>query len=612
LASLIERSPAQGPRVKATVASTAAYPTRQKTRATRDGDGKINQAFRFTPTVGRWRVHLVRLARLAMQSRDQLRDFLQTEADAVLAEASTNPAIERDRLKWGCSLSLLGDIVAAGGSVHVVDSELFVSWPDWTLPEGRHLARQALHGVNRDRRPSMGDLQRLEPLFAPDMSPTDLVRFMSEARFWLEPVSALHPSGGDYSTAFSIALRNWTMPYRGRSGRSRRFVVVGQPPWLPSPTVVGLIEIGDEAPYSTERDELLALQPAAFHAWFSGLDDRASAAGEIAERFRAFRRAVLPVEDFPVPQDADEVLAAEERLLARASGRSQSATGHAEKKRLAYVVRLAHGERVFRAMAQGAAPLSADPALRQGVRAVHDLTVPRIHMEVTICGAVPPFNAALGGKLVVSFLAHPQVTASTKSAPGAIVRNLLDLDRIERLLPSTGLIALTTKGLYPGHSALYNRAIVPGLGDAPVPLRKLGETRGESTMLLGERTSRLAQRVAEGARESGRVALVYGTGGSKRMRFLESAAIECGLPQSIVHSGIRRPVYGLRFASNVADIVWRLAEPQWMVDPEVDPSEYSRRATEMWRTRWGERAASAVRAQPGPVLGLATVLENDY
>ena len=34
---------------------------------------------------------------------------------------------------------------------------------------------------------------------------------MRDARFWLEPVSAVHPSGDNYSTAFALGLRNWTV-----------------------------------------------------------------------------------------------------------------------------------------------------------------------------------------------------------------------------------------------------------------------------------------------------------------------------------------------------------------------------------------------------------------
>jgi hypothetical protein len=505
----------------------------------------------------------------------------------------------------------LYDLLAAGGSVYPLDSELYASWPDWRSPEGRDLVRRALRAVEPTRRLTAAETRRIDAMIAPDMASDELARFMAEASFWLEPVSALHPSGLDYSTAFAVGLRYWTMPYRGRSGRSRRFVIVGQTSWSPAPLVVGLIEIGDEAPYSNERDQLLALQPAAFCEWFSQLSDRRGVAQELVSVMRRLREAVLPVEGFRVPECLEDVLANEEAIQARAAGRSQSHVGHQEKKRLAYVLRLAHGERAFGALANGASLTATDPSLREGIRAMHDLTVPRVHMEATICGALPPFSKALAGKLVVAFLAHPTVLSSTQGGPGEIIKSLFDVNRIKSLLPDTGMLALTTKGLYPGHSALYNRATVPGTDDRAIILRKLGDTRGESTMLVRERTARLAQRVAERARETGRVALVYGTGGSKRMRFLESAAIECGLPQRIVHAGIKRPVYGMRFVSNLPEVIWRGAHPEWLVDPVASADEYSRRATQLWRSRWGARVLTAATSHPSPVAGLISSSGSD-
>jgi hypothetical protein len=583
-----------------------------KTRTTGPPGQDSLDAFRFAPEVGRWRTHLVRLVRLAKQGREELQAYLDTEATAVLSEASDpDAAISPDRLRWGCALSILHDLLAAGGSVHAIDSELYASWPDWSGPGGRELARHALGGVEPVRPLSTAERRRVEPMVAADMATDDLRRFMLEARFWLEPVSASHSSGYDYSTAFGVALRSWTMPYRGRSGRSRRFVVLGEAPVLPTPVVIGLIEIGDEAPYSTERDQLLVLRPAAFHEWFVALTDREAVARELSSTFRRLREAVLPVESFRIPGDLDEVLAGEAAIQLRAGGRSQSHVGHREKKRLAYVLRLAHGERVFQEAAAGTVPSPRDPSLREGLRAIHDLTVPRVHMEATICGALPPFSRALAGKLVVAFLAHPDIVGSTKGPPGEIVTSLFDVNRIDGLLPDTGMLALTTKGLYPGHSALYNRASVPGADGMAVTLRKLGDTRGESTMLVRDRTARLAQRVVEGARSTGRVALVYGTGGSKRMRFLESAAFECGLPKRIVHAGMRRPVYGMRLVTNMADVIWRRAQPRWLVDTEGSAEDYSRRATHLWRSRWGDRSSSASTSQDSPVAGLLSLLGSD-
>ncbi len=369
--------------------------------------------------------------------------------------------------------------------------------------------------------------------------------------------------------------------------------------------------MGDEAPYSTERDQLLALQPAKFLDWFFAMPHRVAVAADLTKLFHRLREAVLPVEDFPVPGDLDRVLAVDAEIEARASGRSQSHIGLADKKRLAYVLRLAHGERLFRRLSEGAAVDKTDASLREGIRAIHDLTVPRVHMEVTICGALPPFNAALAGKLVVSFLAHPSILEATKGTPGQIVQSVFDIERIDGLLPDAGVIAITTKGLYPGHSALYNRAAVPGLDARPVRLRKLGDTRGESTMLMGERTARLAKRVVEGARESGRVALAYGTGGSKRMRFLESAAVESGLSQRIVHAGIRRPVYGLRLVSNLPEVIWCRAQPHWVVDTSLSAEDYSDTATALWRTQWGDRASAAALSHSSVVPGMISVLTHE-
>src|SRR3954452_1714077 len=108
---------------------------RSKTRRTLNPGQSPHDSFRFAPDVGRWRTHLVRLVRLAKQGREELQAYLDTEADAVLADVTeAGAAVSPERLRWGCALSILDDLLAAGGSFYAVDSELYVSWPDWTAP----------------------------------------------------------------------------------------------------------------------------------------------------------------------------------------------------------------------------------------------------------------------------------------------------------------------------------------------------------------------------------------------------------------------------------------------------------------------------------------------
>src|SRR5262249_50597578 len=96
----------------------------------------------------------------------------------------------------------------------------------------------------------------------------------------------------------------------------------------------------------------------------------------------------------------------------------------------------------------------------------------------------------------------------------------------------------------------------------------------------------------------------------KRMRFLESAAVECGLPQRIVHAGIKRPIYGMCFVRNMPDVIWRGAEPEWLVDRRLSAEEDAQRATERWRLPWGGPGAAGAGSMP-LVPGLASVLGRD-
>jgi hypothetical protein len=545
------------------------------------------RSYRFTPEVGPWRIEFTRLARSLREPSDVVFEKLDREVEDTLALVDGNgktPTLER--LKFAFSLSLLSDLIRSGGRVQVMDSEVFVSWPDWEADDARAVARRAFEALVERRQPSETERRAFGSVFAENLDAETLLEFLSDGEFWLEPADSRHPSGVRYGDAFSVALRLWSMPYRGREGRMRRFVVVGSHKRIfPSPVVVGLIEVGDDAPYSSERDAFLGLRSTEFLAWIEATPDRAHAAAEIAERFSNLRQAVLPPDELDPRLPASTILSRASELLAMSSGRSRHDEDFVDKKRVAYLLRLAQGERAMARLGAGEELQSDDADLREGVRAVHNITVPRMHMEVTVCGGLPPFTVGLAGKLVVAFLGHPEIIELGRTSTGSILLDVFDKDLIADLLPDHGLLAITTKGLYPGHSALYNRAVLPG-PKGPLRLRHIGDTRGSTTALLHNRTGKLAKLVVAGGERDRRVSLVYGTGGAKRQRSIQSASLSIGLPSDFAHAGIHRPIYGIRFASNVEEVIWRGAAPAWNLDRAWDSSEYSRRAVDVWRQRW--------------------------
>ena len=56
------------------------------------------------------------------------------------------------RLRWALALSILSDILVAGGTIHCVDSSLHVAWPDWSSEEGARGLRRALERLRDEMR----------------------------------------------------------------------------------------------------------------------------------------------------------------------------------------------------------------------------------------------------------------------------------------------------------------------------------------------------------------------------------------------------------------------------------------------------------------------------
>lgn len=553
------------------------------------------------PDFGSWNIRYFDVVRYAQSSNLESRQLRAIATDGLHGDLGRAGP---EQLRFAFTLNLLADILDVGGSIRVVESEIRVSWPDWTAKEGRRAVQKALV---RARKPI--PLERLSDLdqggvFARALDSHQMSEIMETGRFWLEPASQTHPSGVSYGEVFAVSLASWSMPYRGREGRAKRFVLVGSHESLGEhPVAVGLIEVGDDAPYNTLRDRFLTLAPDEVLRW-ARTQDNAILRG-IAQRFNRLRSSLLPMGGYE-RLTVDEVIQASNEIEAIARGRSKSDSCHREKKRLAYLLRLSRGSAAFEALASGAWSSRVDRWIAEGARAIQNLIIPRIHMEVTVCGALPPFSDALGGKLVVSHLADPRVRSAVSAPPGEILRSLMDVDQYSDEMPRGGLLAVTTRGLYPGHSALYNRSGVPVLnGDGR--FRKIGDTKGETTTLLSDTTARLAYAIDK-SRDETAVSRTYGTGGAKRQRAFEKAALESGLPSSLVHAGIRRPMYAMALASNLPEIIWAGSDPEWSIDTSLSERDYAAIATAEWRTRWLRQSLKRLSRGPSMHEGTAQAI----
>jgi len=624
-------------------------------------------------------------ATTAEKTPDNLEAELSQYIDSIEKPVEQN----FDRSRAAFIASLLLDVIRVGGNVAARESTLRFAWPDWEGPNGRDATRKALLSTKESQPLCNNLLTKLSRYFVdgiegdtlaaalpalsfrlvqipPDSTPQKRPSDVSQTNLECEARQAILP----LKELFELSIRHWSMPYRGRTGRNRRYVILATKATTNtengsstfdstdclsqqaadelfrnknSEVVAGILELGDEAPFCPWRDDLLGLSPTSFCRWINESPLKNLAAS--IERLATFRKHIK--EEFAYELegldlrtcDAAALVFHDEQIGKMSGNRSVdvelSDTVETEqpdgllpkKKALNYARRLARGEAYltevfFRLNARLGMNLSDQPLkypnsenhtsaqritnqvtnevlwnsvdltrqredldldakhshLISGVRAVHDILLPRVHMEATVLGALPPFSEALGGKLVISFLSHPAVVSAPMYSDGSILWWTFERE-LENYLVDSGALCVTTKGLYSGHSALYNRASLPGhLGSGikdSLKLRHIANTGGATTSLISSQTAKFAWEINDldhtkestddTSQEFKGVSGDYGTGGAKRHRVLEHAARYCGFPSNSISAGIRRPVYGVQLVHNAPAVCWTGCEPAWRI-----------------------------------------------
>ena len=285
---------------------------------------------------------------------------------------------------------------------------------------------------------------------------------------------------------------------------------------------------------------------------------------KIAPVFQKLREAVLPVDGYPASSLRDGRARRRTWRGGSTSVRAVGAESHVGHQgsvsHTCSALLMASGSFAPSLEARWSAP--ATPRCERALGRSTHLTVPRVHMEATNpCGALLLFSAALGGKLVVSFLAHPDSTNSTK---GIAWRDRAQAsstsETLDGLLPgNSGLIALTDERFFipRGMSARHarrrrqERTTIPCGSSA---------TLAESPRCSSRSAPRGSRRGWSKAHAETDGSRSFMAGGSKRMRFLDVCQV--WFAKRIVHAGIGRPGPRTRFVESIADVIWRRAQPE--------------------------------------------------
>ena len=236
-------------------------------------------------------------------------------------------------------------------------------------------------------------------------------------------------------------------------------------------------------------------------------------------------------------------------------------------------------------------------AFSKVVRLARSMTVGTEIADLTVCGAVPPYNALLGGKLVAMLAASPEVVLEYRrryqSLPSIIASSMAG----RAIVRPANLVFIGTTSLYGERPNQYDRTsypcdIVRGPKGESVRYRYLtnqqsNRTSGVGTFQFGRDTKATIEKYMSSTTNGRRVNNVFGEGTSPKLRSLRDGLNALGISsEEMLQHGIGKVVYGATLVSNSARYLLRLDDtPQYLFSLEEAQASTARIA-QHWFERW--------------------------
>lgn len=222
-------------------------------------------------------------------------------------------------------------------------------------------------------------------------------------------------------------------------------------------------------------------------------------------------------------------------------------------------------------------------------------------MELTVCGAVPPYTHLLGGKLVCLMMMSPRVINDYRDRYTGMVSVIASQMAGRPVSKEPSLAFLGTTSLYTDHSSQYNRVklregTVQGQNVA-IEYLQFGRTEGFGSPNLSAETELGLATIAEATSGYRNVNFVFGEGQSPKLRQLREGFAALGLNQTnLLQHGAPRIIYGVRLASNVERLLLGVdATADYCLQPSSEQAEAD--IADFWLRRW-----LASRLDHGPAL----------
>lgn len=239
--------------------------------------------------------------------------------------------------------------------------------------------------------------------------------------------------------------------------------------------------------------------------------------------------------------------------------------------------------------------------LRRLVRRARGERVGTVIADLTVCGAIAPYNALAAGKLVGALAVSPTVLAAygQKYARPSEIASAMAGRPITR---EARLSLIATTSLYGTGSSQYNRLFWPAdvVGGEPgrrMGFYELGRSRSYGTSHFTDVSVEALVRLSTLNDASVRVNSLFGEGVSPRLRKVRLGLAALGWPTNeLLKHGRERILYGVPLVSNLRDYSLGIdPTPDYLMDSLLPDGDA--RVSAWWLDRWALRRAAQPHVQ---------------
>jgi uncharacterized protein DUF4338 len=210
--------------------------------------------------------------------------------------------------------------------------------------------------------------------------------------------------------------------------------------------------------------------------------------------------------------------------------------------------------------------------------------------DVSVCGAVQPYNAILGGKLVAMLVASPEVAVEYRRRYAESESEIASAMAGRPIVRVPNLVLLGTTSLYGVGSSQYNRIRVPcgrlgGSAGEQLRYEELGRSESFGTSQYADDTVEALTEIAQQSANGVRINSIFGEGVSPKLRKVRRGLDLLQLPaDELLRHHRHRIVYGVSLIRNLRDYLLGLdSNPDYMLPFDTCATES---ISSWWRERW--------------------------